>query len=107
MRKLILTLALLPALAACHDDDKAKAEQRAHEGALVYQACVLRAMAWRQVSPTPAERVRFASDEQSYIANICPLVRDGADYPESIPYPGEDALRRDVIVPWWINRHDR
>lgn len=39
-----------------------------------------------------AQRQRYADDEKSFIAHVCPIIRNGGDYPVNTPFPAETRL---------------
>jgi hypothetical protein len=40
-----------------------------------------------------AQRQRYAEDEKSFIAHVCPIIRNGGEYPLNTPFPAENWLR--------------
>jgi hypothetical protein len=48
-----------------------------------------------------AQRRQYESDERSFIANVCPIIRNGGDYPTGVRFPAETALHaraRDAVT---------
>ena len=120
---LLLAGVALCALSACKPDAKADDTQRQQRLETVYAGCVADAMEWRQSYEAPkapppidsfddvaafraaqakykrlmgeydAQRQRYAEDEKSFIAHVCPIIRAGGEYPLNTPFPAETWLR--------------